>query len=541
MIRLRPLSLSLILIIGLLAVGSSFAEQQRVRRNVEIEFEAIEGASQYEIQVRRKDQAGKKPLHFRTRVPKWSASIKPGLYIMQIRSFDDRGAPGSWSPPTDLQVRLPAVIPIAPEDAQTLKSQVPDRDEVKLKWEAIPDAEKYKVTIKSKNSDFKVETTTTAPEWTGPLPVAEDFEWNAVGIDRAGENGEVSEKPYGFELKGPPIPKPRLDRPRGKYVREITWRAPANAGDYDVELQRLNRKTKTWEPVSKQEHVTDNSFPIDFRQPSGRYKISVRAQSPRREGSTAAEMDFSMKGGFTDQASFDRAILRDSITRNTNFYAIASYLITDINYKSANYDNNTSATFSALGGTGRLGLGYQAPDSDWGGFGIADLSGFVIKGQNFKFASLEGHLTRRLEFGQSGLLLFGTGLFFKEIPIVLGTGMGDYTGTGKVSEIGPHAGIVYWMPVSDHYGIQLNARLYYGLAGNSSTGGKTQGSLSYQIGALGSYRISADWMGYAGYAYRLDQANFTTSPGAQSYATSGQINTVSVTGHYLNLILEYGF
>jgi hypothetical protein len=252
-------------------------------------------------------------------------------------------------------------------------------------------------------------------------------------------------------------------------------------------------------------------------------------------------MDFSMKGGFPDQASFDRAILRDSITRNTNFYAIASYLITDINYKGANYDNNASGSFSALGGTGRLGLGYQAPDSDWGGFGIADLSGFIIKGQNFKFASVEGHLTRRLEFGQSGLLLFGTGLFFKELPIVLGTGMGDYVGTGKVSEIGPHAGIVYWVPVSDHYGVQLNARVYYGLMGSSSTGGKTQGSLSYQLGALGSYRINADWMGYAGYAYRLDQANFSTKPGSQSYATGGQINTISISGHYLNLILEYGF
>lgn len=541
MIRTHLLILSLVLLSGLLSAGPSFADPQRVRRNVEIDFEAIDGATQYEIQVTRKDDKGKKPLRFRTRVPKWSASIKPGVYSMQIRSFDDRGVPGSWSPPTDLQVRLPAAIPIAPEDAQTLKARDPDHQDVQFKWEAIPDAEKYVVTVKSKNSDYKAEETVTSPQWMASLPVAEDFEWNVVGIDRKGEKGEISEKPYGFELKGPPIGKPRLERPRGKYVREIKWRPPAGASDYNVELKKLNPKTKAWEPVSKQEHITDSTYPMDFRQPSGRYRIAVQAQGPRRDSSPVSEMDFSMKGGFPSQDSFDRAILRDSITRNTNFYAIASYLITDINYSGANYDNNATGHFSALGGTGRLGLGYQAPDSEWGGFGIADLSGFVIKGQNFKFASLEGHVTRRLEFGQNGLLLFGTGLFMKELPIVLGTGSGDYIGTGKVREIGPHAGFVYWMPVSDHYGVQLNARLYYGLLGSSSTGGKTQGSLSYQLGALGSYRINTNWMGYAGYAYRLDQANFSTSPGSQSYATSGQTNTINITGHYLNLILEYGF
>lgn len=111
---------------------------------------------------------------------------------------------------------------------------------------------------------------------------------------------------------------------------------------------------------------------------------------------------------------------------------------------------------------------------------------------------------------------------------------------GKVKEFGPHAGFIYWLPLSQRYGLQMNARLYYTAAGATTFGEKADPSVSYQFGLLGSYRISTTWLGYAGYAFRRDEAAYKGSNDSQSFAP-GQTNTISIQGHYLNLILEYSF
>jgi hypothetical protein len=59
---------------------------------------------------------------------------------------------------------------------------------------------------------------------------------------------------------------------------------------------------------------------------------------------------------------------------------------------------------------------------------------------------------------------------------------------------------------------------------------------------LGSYRLNRAWMGYAGYAYRKDELRYDTDPSdPDSFARPGQVNEISIDGHYLNLILEFSF
>jgi hypothetical protein len=59
---------------------------------------------------------------------------------------------------------------------------------------------------------------------------------------------------------------------------------------------------------------------------------------------------------------------------------------------------------------------------------------------------------------------------------------------------------------------------------------------------LGSYRLNRAWMGYAGYAYRKDELRYDTDPSnPDSFAHPGQVNEISIDGHYLNLILEFSF
>ncbi len=532
-------------LIGLTLSSLSLAFQakaaERVRRNVEIEWESVQGATAYEVQVVRKDDQKKKPLKFKTKEPKWSATIKPGIYNMQIRSYDDRSVPGDWSPASELTVKLPAVIALTPSTNQVVNSTADKSDDVEFKWEPVPGAAKYKVHAQSADGSWVADKDTDGNSVSLNVPAGHFINWDVTAIDPKEEIGDKWEAPQSFEMRGPPLAKPSIEKPISQYIKEVKWKTPDYASTYSYSLKYFNPTVKKWEPVEAKPDHKENILKLDTSRPTGKYRLQVQAMGERRKPSPTTQLDFDMKGGFTEPSAVDNAILRESITKPTNFYAIASYLITKIDYAAKNYDSNTSTTFSAIGGTGRLGAGYQNPDSKWGGFGIVDYSGFVISGQNFKFASLEGHVTRKLEFGQGGLLLFGTGLYSKELPVVKGSPADGYNGVGKVRNIGPHAGFTYWLPLSARFGLQANARAYYSLAGSGPSGEKINSTLSYQMGALGSYRLNKAWMGYAGYAYRTDKASYAAQGGATSFAQPGQLNEVSVQGHYVNLVLEFSF
>lgn len=532
------------LILTTLFMVSALAQAPaKVRRNVEVEWDAIEGAISYEVQVIRKDDAKKKSQKFKMKEPFWSATIKPGIYTMQIRSYDDRGVPGDWSPASEMVVKLPAIITLNPEPNSVVTSKEESNQEIAFRWEAVPGAVKYKVSARTASGSWSAEKEVSEPLWEVSVPVGGFVNWEVTAIDEKDDDGDKWDAPQTFELRGPALKKPTIDKPMSAYIKEVKWTAPSYAKNYLYDLQYKNPKTKKWEAVEKKTDHPGNVLALDTSRPTGKYRLQVQAMGEHRAASPVAKLEFDMMGNFKDPAEVEKAILRESITKPTNYYMIASYLITQVTYDSKNYDANMKPTFTALGGTGRLGGGYQDPESKWGGFGIVDLSGFTIGSDNFQFASIEAHLTRKLELGQGGLLLFGTGIFSKELPVVLGNQTDGFRGIGKVRGIGPHAGFTYWVPVSSRVGLQANARAYYTLMGSAPNGGAVQSALSLQYGALGSYRLNKNWMGYAGYAYRADHALFEAdaSNPSQSFASPGQVNEVNLVGHYLNLILEFSF
>ena len=539
MIRIA-LALALILV-SMFPAYSVGAAEARSRRNVEIEWEAVDGATLYEVRITRKESENQKPVTFKMREPKWIANIKPGLYLMQIRSFDDRGVPGSWSPPSELQVRLPSVELSRPSAGETIKAQSESSERIILTWDPVPGAEKYKVHVRSANGQWQEEHEVSDPKWEVKVPVGQKLEWTVTAVDGKGELGESNAQPVQFTIHGPPLPPPAINPPLSKYVREVEWKPQPNAKSYSYQIEYQEPERKTWRKVEAKRNVASNKVPLNIARPSGRYRLKVQAHGENRDSSPTQVLEFETRGGFRDPASLDRAILRDSIDKPTNFYAIASYLITSINYTADNYDTSQRPSFEAIGGTGRVGLGYQHPDSVWGGFGIVDMSGFTISGQNFTFAAAEGHVTHRLELGQGGLLLGGFGVYYKELPMVKGSRFDGFGGMGKVKTIGPHGGFTYWLPLTDRYGLQINARAYYTLTGGSSLGGKAKSSLSYQYGLLGSYRLAPKWMGYAGYAFRKDNALYSASDDPQNFGDSGKTSSIDIQGHYLNLILEFSF
>jgi len=525
---------------------SIFAQaEERVRRNVEIEWDVVEGASSYEVRVTRKDEAKsdkkKKPLLFKTKKPQWAATIKPGIYNMEIRSYDDRGAPGSWSPPSELVVKLPGVIAISPTDKLVIPSDNEKNFNVQFKWEVVPGATKYRIKAQTADGSWKVEKDVEGTKWTSEIPVGHTINWEVATLDEKNEEGDKWESPQSFELHGSALKTPEIEKPLSEILRELKWSAPEYAKSYKLTLKFYNKKTKKWETVDRKEDFAGTTFPLDTSRPTGKYRFEVQAIGDKRAPSTVAKLTYKMRGGFRDTASLDTAVLRQSIVKPTRFYAIGSFATTQVQYEANNFDANTKSAFNSGGATARIGLGYQRENSNWGYFGIVDMAMLSIAAKQYTFSSIEAHITRNVEFGQKGIFLASTGIYTKELPLVLGSATLGYTGAGKVQNIGPHAGFTYWLPLSDRWGVQFNGRIYYSLMG-SAPSGDIQSTMSYQAGLLGSYRWSTNWMTYLGYSYRADSAEYSASPSnSNSFAQPGQVNNVDFGGHVLGLTFEYSF
>ncbi|MCB0387071.1 MAG: hypothetical protein KDD43_16875, partial [Bdellovibrionales bacterium] len=311
-----------------------------------------------------------------------------------------------------------------------------------------------------------------------------------------------------------------------------------------VQMRSSSGGDTNWKTVSRIRGQKESPLPFDLSNPTGYYKLRVQARAPLREKSEIAEIQFEVRGGIRSPAALEEAQLRDSLERPSHIYYIASYLVTQVNYTGTDRERNSISTFSALGGTGRLGIGYQNANSLWGGFGIVDLSGFDLDGKRYTFGAAEMHGTYKQFWGKNQVL-YGAGVFLKQLPDLRGSESTGFNGLGKVQNYGPHIGVQLWRPISSRFGFQVQTRAYVSLFGSAPNGQSIAPALSYQAGVLGTYRVNSQMMGYAGYVYRLDHSNYDASPfGAShpdSFAESGDLNSVELGGHYLNLKLEYSY
>ncbi|MEQ1878305.1 MAG: hypothetical protein ABL958_16805, partial [Bdellovibrionia bacterium] len=367
--------------------------------------------------------------------------------------------------------------------------------------------------------------------------------WRVAALLPDDEEGDPGETWRKFTVVGKNLETPKIAVPLTEFIRELSWNKTAFAEKYEFQILRLETEG-SWKEV---ERGTTKNAEVKFKEKhkGGQYRLTVKAFAPARAPSEVAMAEFKVYDGDRSPAAVKEAQMREAIEKPTNWYSIFSYFLTSINYVGVNKEIGQQAKYNALGGTGRIGVGYVFPKSSWGFFGIVDMSGFSIGTQNFTFASTELHAVWRTYLGTRTQLRATGGVFYKELPETIPQGNGAYN-VSKLSGIGPHVGFDIWQPVSMKLGVQLNGRFYYNAVGSDVPNGRPYlPGVSYQAGLLGSLRLSRDVTGFAGYAYRVDnmgyEARVDRSSTSPSNANPGDTNTVQITGHYLNLLLELGF
>ncbi len=524
---------SLVLTLFTLMLPLFASAQSLPHRSVNMDWEAIDGAAAYDIEFVAKPTFQKR---FTIKKPEWTGKLKPGNYQMRIRAKDRRQVPGDWSEFESITVQLEKISWLTEDPNWKVQSTNPDNWKVQLAWKPVPGAKSYTILAQSTdqaiNKTFEVSESSAAIE----LPVAQQY---TLKVEAVGPKDLKSEAPGEgtVEITGPTLKTPKLNKPENKFVRELTWTAESKAKTGALQISAKDEMTGRWKELTQTTVTGKTVFELPSEWPGGMYRVTLQSEAPLRKSSKQVTLEFLVQGGDRSPAAEYVSLVRESIERTRGWFAIASYLVTGLSYTGVNSDNAAGTGLKVkfpqnFGGTGRLGLGFLSDNTAWGFLGIVDLSGFTVRDRNPTFASTEANVVYRSELGGLGELRQHYGVFYKEIPEIIALNTDDIASISKIASLGPHAGLEYWIAVSPKLGLQVNGHLYPNLISvKTPNGNPIAPSISYQFGLLGSYRLGKRTTGLMGYAFRRD---------SQAYKSeSGKNNTVDLTGHYLNLFLEW--
>ncbi len=505
-------------------------------RKVNLEWDEIETAKSYEIQLTR----GKNKISKKTNVAKWSGELEPGIYSLTIRAFDHRKVPSEWSEPKPITIGIDKPKLISPEVAQTIKGKDAKETRVHFKWTKISQAKKYLLEVSSKTDSFKKSLDTKDTETDLKLKTAEEYTWAVTAVS---ENSDLNSNRVesSFTVKGPKLAPPKIEKPENEFVRKLQWDQPEFATSYSVTIQRKDSKTNKWSDVYKKNPLADQS--VDFAEslPGGKYRIAVSSQAPLRESSLLRIREFNVRIGDRSPATEYNTEIRKSIDRNDGWYAVASYLQTQVQFSTKNYDQNILTTFQTSGASARIGAGYWRGNSSWGFLGLLDYSSFNQDGTNVSYMSSEFSAVWRRNIGEQQELRISLGLATKQLPILSGDPRTQQLNSNsKIHAYGPQVGFEYWIPISPKFGLQANGKIY-DMLGTISTPNNQSivAANSFQVGLLGSYRITQRWTGLLGITHREELLKYHSQ--AINPKFIGNDNEAQVKGDFFSLMTEYNF
>ena len=530
------------LILSTLSVAPAALGAANARRQVSFSWEAVEDATLYEVELLSKIQ-GKKSYVFRTKAPRWSGRLQLGRYQMRARTFDDRGIPGDWSPPSEFDVMPEAAKPVSPQPGteMAVKDAGAKEAEVLFKWGPVEGATQYRLTVHGDEKDFKFEKVLTETSESVRLPVASRFVWSVSTI--AGDLEKPIPPDIKFLVQGPQLAKPQFVVPQSAFVRELSWTKAPEAESVRVSVRCRSSSKQRWIKLAGPEDRRDDRLPFASNWPGGRCQAIAIAQAPLYPNSVREMIEFDVFQGDRSEVSQEYHELRQSIDRPSGWYSTASYLLTQVQYASQNYDQTVpaEATYSALTSALRLGAGRWSKNSPWGFLGLVD--SFVTKTNLGIVSNLSGEasVVRKITLSRRTELRLQLGAFVRESVVAISDGRSSSVQSyDKLWAIGPHVAAEMWSPLTPRWGVQANLHLFETAFALSTPNGKgLDPTLSLQYGLLASYRVSTKLKTLAGIEARSDKVRYESKPMSSAY--SGQFNQISSNGWYLNLAAEYNF
>ena len=323
---------------------SSWAQTSKGERWLDLEWEPVEGAIAYEVELYEIKEGRYYTVGtFKTDVSRWTKNVQPGKYVIKMRSLDSRGVGGEWSEEIPVPVKLPFPQKNYPRPGEVFEVEDGKGKEVFFQWEGVAGASFYKLNIYDENGAKLYSTITSEQQVSLHLERLARYEWEVLPL--FSKEDQVAEKsstqPFtliGGELKTPDLESKVLD----KEVL-VTWGKVENATSYEYEI--LQEKNGKQNILKKDE--TNQAFltmPKKDVKP-GLFLIHVKAKARGYKDSPLAEIIYEY-----DLKEIKQVLVKkENPTLRKRDYLDISVGQTSLDYEYLYYEKDTYANQSLQG------------------------------------------------------------------------------------------------------------------------------------------------------------------------------------------------
>lgn len=261
------------------------------KRELNLELEEVDGAIEYEIEVRPVDRsANEKRFTFKSPKPKFKLQLRPGHFEMRLRAADDRGIYGGWSDPSEFSVSPKQVEQGAPVNGAKILAR--ENEEIEFHWNEAPGALGYRVVIKSEDGKAEREEDVSAPPLKLKLTPGKNYRWHVLSRY---EKELFSEPPEEgsplFTYVGSTLTQPKI----GAHTLEgLDWQTPEPAKSVDYVLTDTNVPAQE---IEKAKGTLTANARINYQLDERRlYRLTVVAHAPLHESSKVRTVYFERQG-----------------------------------------------------------------------------------------------------------------------------------------------------------------------------------------------------------------------------------------------------
>lgn len=495
------------------------AEANKIKRSVRIEWQKIEQAQNYEVEIT--DALEKKMTQKIVQENQLQFELSPGEYKFRLRGIDRRGVLGPWSPFEPLSVRVGAVKLLQPPNNW---EHVNDNDysmKINFKWSAASGADKYFFQLRTLNNNLVIEQQLKETEFSFDLPVGESYLWSVASLSGT-QKSEKNERSFTILAKN--YAKPKIFQPKNKFVRQLEWQLDPSADSVDFVILYLEPDKQIWITRHQEFDFSAKTFLFPLSWQGGNYRIELLAKKNQKPISEKSILEFDVLKGDRSIAAENKAIVAELFQRQKVRGYFVNYILSDISYQSKSPSLNSINSFNAL--TGTLSAGAEALfNQKYGARALLSLGGMLINNENFVLKKGElSALYRKQATDISDIRLF-SGLFYNEFPEVH-ISLSSITNQIQISSVyGINIGFEYWRSLFGYYGIKLMSHYNLGIAGKSNLDGQFKSSDEFTMCVSGSYRLSSSDIYSIGYKYKAE--NYLLKEN-----TSDQNKTIKLNGHY---------
>lgn len=156
-----------------------------------IELNPVEGAIQYDVEIKSYAQIWATPYKFNLRnsEPIIKVRLSPGRYAIRTVSIDEEGTRGPWSEWSDFEVTYVSPTSIYPPEGGTIQPLSERTEKIRFQWPPMEGASGYKFKLMDAKGQLLREKTTVQPWAVEELALAATYSWSVDFI--AEEKGET--------------------------------------------------------------------------------------------------------------------------------------------------------------------------------------------------------------------------------------------------------------------------------------------------------------------------------------------------------------